>query len=246
MAIPDTLVPAARRFVLLAMAGVLGTSLIAGPASTNQWCGPASTLYLTVGAAPGALSRILISIALLCSTVRDSQIGRVSMVTAAAFTVAGAVYVEQAERIHHVWHLPALLLWVESTAALRTEQVRSATVGLWHAHAALSKIQAHGLGWADGASMAVWIESFAYPHARWVAAAPRWALAAGQAFALGVEAACAFAWTPRLRPFVGWALVAFYAGVLVTFPFGFVGNAALAYLYLVRSPSGQATSRRRC
>jgi len=236
MEIPDTLVPAARRFVLLVLAGALGISLIVGPAATHQWCGPASTLYWTVGAPPGPMARTLIAVALLCSVVRDAQLERVSMITAAAFLVAGAVYVEQAERIHHVWHLPALLLWVESTAALRTEGVRSATVGLWHAHAALSKLQAHGLGWADGESMAVWIEAFAYPHAQWLATVPQWALAAGQACALAVEAACAFAWIPRLRPWVGWALLAFYAGVLATFPFGFLGNAVLAYLYLVRSP----------
>lgn len=237
MAIPDTLVPAARRFVLLALAGALSISLIVGPASSHAWCGPASTLYASVGAPPGPMVRILIAIALLCSVLRDAHLERVTMTTAAAFTVGGAVYVEQAATIHHVWHLPALLLWVESTAALQTERVRSATVGLWHAHAACSKLQAHGLAWADGASMAVWIEAFAYPHARWLAGAPRWALAAGQAFALTVEAACALAWIPRIRPWIGWALLAFYGGVLVTFPFGFWGNAALTYLYLVRSPA---------
>jgi len=229
-------VQAARRFALLALAAALSISLIVGPASTHPWCGPASTLYWTVGAEPGLTARFLISIALLCSTFRDAHGGRVSMLTATAFTVAGAVYVEQAERIHHVWHLPVLLLWVEATGALRTERIRSATVGLWHAHAAASKLQAHGLAWADGNSMAVWVDAFAYPHARWLAEAPRWALAAGQAFALTVEAACALAWIPRLRPVIGWALLAFYVGVLVTFPFGFAGNAVLTYLYLVRTP----------
>lgn len=229
-------VQAARRFALLALAAALSISLIVGPTSSHAWCGPASTLYWTVDAEPGLAARLWIAIALLCSTFRDAHTGRVSMMTATAFTFAGAVYVEQAERIHHVWHLPALLFWVEATGALRTERIRSATVGLWHAHAAASKLQAHGLAWADGDSMAVWIESFAYPHARWLAGAPRWALAAGQAFALTVEAACALAWIPRLRPVIGWALLAFYAGVLVTFPFGFAGNAVLTYLYLVRGP----------
>ena len=38
---------------------------------------------------------------------------------------------------------------------------------------------------------------------------------------------------PRLRPWIGWALVGFYAGVLATFDYGFQFNAILTALYFL-------------
>lgn len=245
MAIPDTLVPAARRCVLLAVAAALGISMIAGPGPQNEWCGPASLIFDLVGSSPGLPAQRIAGAALAAAVLADAVRDRVTWISALAFTVAGAVYVENAARIHHVWHLPALLLWVEATAALANERVRAATIGIWHCHAAISKLQAHGLAWADGASMAVWIDAFAYSHARWASRLPTWVLAGGQAAALAVEALAPLAILERARWWVGVALCSFYAGVLVTFPFGFFANLLLVWLYLVRSQTGHLPASRR-
>lgn len=230
METPDTQVQAARRFALLAIGIVLAVSCLFDAPARHPWCGPVSVLGPFGERAPDHQQAMGLVLVLLL--IR----GRIDYLTASAFTLAGAIWAEGQSRIHHVFHLPALLFWVEATPALRTERMRGATIGVWHAHAALSKLSAHGLGWADGHSMAIWLESFAWPWMRWTAGLPTWLLAAGQWCALFIEAAAPLAAWPQARPYVGAALLLFYAAVLATFPFGFAGNAALVFLYL--TPKG--------
>lgn len=214
-----------RRFVLLITAIGLGVSCIFSAPSPNAWCGPVSFLGgLGRFDLRGYAGAVLVVLALR---------GRLDYVLAAVFTLAGAAWAEGAERIHHVWHLPALLLWVEAAPALRDERVRAATIGIWHAHAALSKLQAHGIFWADGRSMAVWLDAFAWPWARRLAQLPVPVLAAAQAAALAIEALAPLAVLPKCRRVVGLALTAFYLAVVVTFPFGFLLNGVLVFIYLV-------------
>lgn len=220
-------VQAARRYVLLATATALAVSCIFSPSSPYPWCGPVSFL--------GQFGRYDLKaysgLALLLLTLR----GRIDYLLAGFFTLAGAFWAEGAERIHHVWHLPALLLWVEASPPLKDETIRASTIGLWHAHAALSKLQAHGLGWADGYSMSVWLQAFAWPWAKWASDLPIALLKASQAAALAIEAASPLAGFRQLRRWIGYLLVAFYFFVVVTFPFGFFLNGLIVYLYLIET-----------
>jgi hypothetical protein len=59
-------------------------------------------------------------------------------------------------------------------------------------------------------------------------------LAAGmQVFTIIVETAGVLAVIPALRPWIGLGLLAFYAGVLATFDYGFQFNAVFTALYFL-------------
>lgn len=208
--------------LILLLMGVLPFAV-----ADNPWCGPASSLPWIRHVPPQATAGLLVFTAFSCLWART-----VHWALPLAATLHGAVWVENVAQIHHAWHLPVLLAWLEATPALRRPWIRRLTVGGWHFHAAVAKLQVHGLGWADGESMRTWVEAFGYPHARAFSAyLPTWVLAAAQWFALIAEAtAPAAAWRPRA---VGFALLAFYVAVVVTFPFGFAGNAVLVGLYLL-------------
>ena len=222
---PGAWVQGARESVLCAI--LLAMGVIPPSVAGNDWCAPASALPWARHIPWQATAAALVFVAFWCLWSR-----RMHWTLPLAATLHGCVWVENADHIHHVWHLPVLLAWLEASPRLRLEGGRRATVGMWHTHAAIAKLQAHGLGWADGHSMRVWVEAFAYPHVQAITAwTPTWILAAGQWAALCVEAAgvLAVAW-PRV---CGLALVAFYALVIAAFPFGFGTNMVLVWLYLV-------------
>jgi hypothetical protein len=54
-----------------------------------------------------------------------------------------------------------------------------------------------------------------------------------QMLSLVFETAGVLAVFPRLRPVIGWGLVAFYGGVLATFDYGFQYNALITAVYLL-------------
>jgi hypothetical protein len=67
-----------------------------------------------------------------------------------------------------------------------------------------------------------------------------------QVLTLVVETAGVLAIFPRLRVWIGLALLAFYGGVLLTFDYGFQLNAILTALYLLpfeRGLNGRAARR---
>jgi len=217
-------VQGARELVLCLILLLMG--LYPFEVADNPWCSAASSIPWVRSWSPVTTGFALTLSALACLYGR-----RIHWVLPLAATIHGAVWVENVERIHHVWHLPVLLAWLEATPSLRKPWIRRLTVGVWHGHAAVAKLRAHGLGWADGDSMRIWLEAFAYP---WVQQTlshiPTWVLALGQWAAIGVEAASPLAvWWPRA---IGAALVAFYIMVLTTFPFGFAANLLLVWLYL--------------
>jgi hypothetical protein len=54
-----------------------------------------------------------------------------------------------------------------------------------------------------------------------------------QGFTMAIETAGVLALFPRLRTWIGLGLLAFYAGVLITFDYGFQFNAVLTAVYLL-------------
>lgn len=226
METPEGWVQVARELALCLILLLMGVLPFA--VADNPWCGPASSLPWLRNVPPQATAALLIFASFSCLWTR-----RIHWMMPLAATLHGAVWVENVERIHHVWHLPVLLAWLEATPALRHGWIRRLTVGGWHFHAAIAKLQAHGLGWADGASMRTWVDAFGYPWAKAATAhVSDGVLAVGQAFALAVEGLAPLA---VVRPrCVGWALVLFYAAVVCAFPFGFATNMLLVWLYLVR------------
>lgn len=223
---PEGWVQGARELALCLILLLMGVLPFA--VANNPWCGPASGLPWLRHVPPQATGALLVFAAFSCLWAR-----RIHWMLPLAATLHGAVWVENVERIHHVWHLPVLLAWLEATPALRHNWIRRLTVGGWHFHAAAAKLQAHGLGWADGESMRTWIEAFGYSWARSaVAHVSDTVLAVGQTFALATEglAPLAAVWPRRM----GWALILFYGAVVCVFPFGFAANMVLVWLYVVR------------
>jgi hypothetical protein len=115
-----------------------------------------------------------------------------------------------------------------------------AYIGLFHTAAGLSKLVESGPGWASGTSLQIWTYLWGYP---W---SPTTRLIVGsrtftrilQAMTLVFETAGILALVPRLRVWIGLGLLAFYAGVIATFEYGFHLNMLFTALYLLPCEQG--------
>jgi hypothetical protein len=110
-----------------------------------------------------------------------------------------------------------------------------AYIGLFHTAAGLSKLWFSGTSWASGTSLQIWTYLWGYswsPTTHWIVGSrtlTRWL----QVGTLVLETSGVFALIPRLRTAIGLGLLGFYAGVLVTFDYGFEFNALFTALYLL-------------
>jgi hypothetical protein len=110
-----------------------------------------------------------------------------------------------------------------------------AYLGLFHTYAGLAKLIYSGPGWANGVSLQLWVHMEAYPWSptTWLLLSSRTAAKWLQMLTLVAETAGILGVIPRLRVAVGLLLLAFYVGVIVTFPYGFAINAGLVALYFL-------------
>lgn len=110
-----------------------------------------------------------------------------------------------------------------------------AYIGLFHTAAGLSKLAFGGPQWASGISLQLWTHLWGRP---WMPTtqmilASRTCTQWLQIGTLVIETAGILALFPRLRTLIGLATLGFYAGVLLTFDYGFQFNALFTALYLL-------------
>jgi hypothetical protein len=178
--------------------------------------------------------------------------------TTIGFTGLWSMHVENTYNTAHIFHVANMLLVMQSIwytadraairAALKSKQFWTtplvprwltlasiAYIGLFHTAAGLSKLVESGPGWASGTSLQIWTYLWGYP---W---SPTTKLIVGsrtltrilQAMTLVFETAGILAVFPRLRLWIGLGLIAFYAGVIATFEYGFHLNMLFTALYLL-------------
>jgi hypothetical protein len=133
------------------------------------------------------------------------------------------------------WRLPVVPAWV-SLASI-------AYIGLFHTAAGLSKLAFSGPQWANGISLQLWTYLWGRPWSptTQLMLASRNFTQVMQVLTLVFETAGILAIIPRFRLAIGIGLVAFYAGVLATFDYGFQFNALFTALYFL--PVEQLVSR---
>ena len=169
-----------------------------------------------------------------------------------------SMHVENTYNTSHIFHMANMLLaiqsiWITSEAAQLKSALASrgfwqtrlvprwvslasiAYIGLFHTAAGLSKLAFSGTDWASGTPLQLWTYLWGFPWsptAQWIVGSrtlARWL----QVGTLVIESAGILAIVPRLRPWIGLGLLGFYAGVLVTFDYGFEFNALFTALYLL-------------
>ncbi|MDX1947889.1 MAG: hypothetical protein SFU86_20995 [Pirellulaceae bacterium] len=178
--------------------------------------------------------------------------------TTVGFTGVWSLHVENTHNTAHIYNLPNMLLviqslWITADAPRIRQALAAGTywqtplvprwvslaslayIGLFHTAAGLSKLLFSGPGWANGTSLQLWAYVFGYEWSptRTLMIHSRTLTAGLQIATLVVETAGILAIFPRLRPWIGLALVGFYGGVLVTFPYGFALNAVFTAVYLL-------------
>jgi hypothetical protein len=175
-----------------------------------------------------------------------------------AFTALWSLHVETTYNTAHIFNMANMLLiiqaiWITADAPLLKQRLREGTfwtlplvprwvslasiayIGIFHTAAGLSKLAFSGPGWASGTSLQLWTLLWG----RWWSPTTQLILSSRtltqvlQVLTLVVETAGVLAVFPRLRPWIGWALVGFYAGVLATFDYGFQFNALFTALYFL-------------
>jgi hypothetical protein len=169
-----------------------------------------------------------------------------------------SLHVETTYNTAHIFHMANMLLviqalWITGDAALINQRLRDKTfwtlplvprwvslasiayIGIFHTAAGLSKLSFSGPAWANGTSLQLWTYLWGRPWSpttQLILSSRRFTQAL-QALTLVVETAGVLAIFPRLRPWIGLALTAFYLGVLATFDYGFQFNALLTALYFL-------------
>jgi hypothetical protein len=189
-----------------------------------------------------------------------------------AFTGLWSLHVETTYNTAHIFNMTNMLLviqaiWITADAPLIRRRLQSgdywtqplvprwvslasiAYIGVFHTAAGLSKLTFSGPAWASGTSLQLWTYLWGRPWSpttRLILSSRALAQAL-QAATLVVETAGVLAIVPRLRPWIGWGLMAFYAGVLATFDYGFQFNALLTALYFLPCEQAitHAATRRR-
>jgi hypothetical protein len=178
--------------------------------------------------------------------------------TTIAFTGLWAVHVENTYNTSHIFHMANMLLviqsiWHTADAAAIKSALASRTywttplvprwvslasiayIGLFHTAAGLSKLTESGPGWASGTSLQIWTYLWGYswsPTTQLIVSSRTFTRFL-QVATLIFETAGILAIVPRLRPWIGLGLLAFYVGVLATFDYGFQFNAAFTALYFL-------------
>ena len=175
-----------------------------------------------------------------------------------AFTVLWSLHVETTYNTAHIFHMANILLiiqaiWVTGDMPLVREKLRDSTywqapivprwvslasiayIGIFHTAAGLSKLWFSGVEWANGTSLQLWTLLWGRPWSptTQLILSSRSLTQVLQVATLIFETAGVLAIFPRLRPWIGWGLVAFYIGVLATFDYGFQFNALFTALYLL-------------
>jgi len=178
--------------------------------------------------------------------------------TVIGFTGRWSLHVETTYNTSHIFHLANMLLilqaiWITGDARLIKQTLAAGTywqtplvprwvsltsiayIGLFHSAAGISKLFFSGPAWANGTSLQLWTYLWGR---RWspttqLMLSSRSFTRALQVFTLIVESSGLFAIVPRLRPWIGLALLGFYAGVLATFDYGFQFNAILTAVYFL-------------
>lgn len=178
--------------------------------------------------------------------------------TTAAYTALWSLHVETTYNTAHIFNMANMLLviqslWVtaEAPAIRQALQERRyyetpllprwvvlagiAYIGLFHTAAGVSKLWFSGAAWANGVSLQLWTHLWGHSWAptTWLVLADRRIAALLQGATLVIETAGILALVPRLRVWIGLGLLGFYAGVLLTFDYGFHLNALLTALYLL-------------
>lgn len=174
------------------------------------------------------------------------------------FTGLWSMHVENTYNTAHIFNLANMLLviqaiWItaEAQAIKRALAERTywrtllvprwvslasiAYIGIFHTAAGLSKLRFSGSEWASGTSLQIWTYLWGYhasPTTQMILSSRTFTQAL-QMLTLAIETAGVLAIVPRLRLWIGLGLVAFYAGVLATFDYGFQFNAVLTAIYLL-------------
>jgi hypothetical protein len=175
-----------------------------------------------------------------------------------AFTGLWSLHVETTYNTAHIFNMANMLLiiqsiWITADATLIRRRLQDgeywtqplvprwvslasiAYIGIFHTAAGLSKLAYSGPAWANGTSLQLWTYLWGRPWSPTTQTilSSRSLAQALQVGTLVVETAGVLAIFPRLRPWIGWGLVAFYVGVLATFDYGFQFNAILTALYFL-------------
>jgi hypothetical protein len=175
-----------------------------------------------------------------------------------AFTALWSLHVETTYNTAHIFHMANMLLivqaiWITADAPLIRARLRDGTyyqrplvprwvslasiayIGIFHTAAGLSKLLFSGTNWANGISLQLWTYLWGRPWSPTtkLLLTSRGITQALQVLTLIFETAGVLALFPRLRPLIGWGLLAFYAGVLATFDYGFQFNAFFTALYFL-------------
>ena len=135
--------------------------------------------------------------------------------------------IRAAIRQKRYWQTPLVPRWVTLACI--------AYIGLFHTAAGLSKLFFSGPGWANGISLQIWTYLWGRPEmptTQWILASRTFTQVL-QVATLVIETAGILAIFPRLRTLIGVATLGFYAGVLLTFDYGFQFNALFTALYLL-------------
>jgi hypothetical protein len=174
------------------------------------------------------------------------------------FTGLWSLHVETTYNTAHIFNMANTLLviqaiWITADAPLIKQRLKDGTfwkeplvprwvslasityIGIFHTAAGLSKLLFSGPGWANGTSLQLWVYLWGRswsPTTRLILGS-RTLTQLLQFFTLVFETAGVLAILPRLRPWIGAGLTAFYIGVLATFDYGFQFNALLTALYFL-------------
>jgi hypothetical protein len=175
-----------------------------------------------------------------------------------SFTGLWSLHVETTYNTAHIFNMANMLLviqaiWITADAPLIKRRLREgrfwcepivprwvslasiAYIGIFHTAAGLSKLVFSGPGWANGTSLQLWTYLWGRPWSPTtrLILSSRTLTQILQFFTLVFETAGVLAIFPRLRPWIGVGLTAFYIGVLATFDYGFQFNALMTALYFL-------------
>ncbi|HEY2893961.1 MAG TPA: hypothetical protein VGJ16_07105, partial [Pirellulales bacterium] len=161
------------------------------------------------------------------NTAHIFHMANMLLVIQAIWITADAPLIRRHHREGTYWQMPVVPRWV-SLASI-------AYIGIFHTAAGLSKLLFSGSDWANGTSLQLWTFLWGRPWSPTTQAIvnSRTFTQSLQLLTLACETAGVLAIFPRLRPWIGVALTAFYVGVLATFDYGFQFNAILTALYFL-------------